>query len=171
MSVRRGRPPADWISFERAVELPTRTAVLVDRGWHNGGEAGRVVDHGRGELRTVDRRGTFRCYSEQQVVRVRVIPSLFDEGEPVLLDGVSADRWRGGVVSTRVVGDRVLVRVETLDGFETHDESRLRRADDVAAQQAYEATKTRRGRPRSESWQEEEAQRRYREGDEEPWAV
>lgn len=110
----RGRPPLTWVSPDRLAELPVGTCVLVDLGDGKARLRGRVAANLGGVLRLRDQAGEVHELAGGAFRRLRVLAALLEPGDPVLLPGVPAGVWRGGVV--RAEGDRVLV--ETLaDGL------------------------------------------------------
>lgn len=130
---RPGRPTLAWWTWEQLAAASPGTAVLVDRGDRESRLTGRVELSDRpDEVVLRARTGRLSVLRAQDVVRVRPVRGLFEDGDPVLLVGVSPHRWRGGVVRT----EHDQVYVETVSGFEWITESRLRGADDEVREAA-----------------------------------
>lgn len=124
-----------WLTLEQAADLPLGSALTVDLRNRR--------EHVRGRLDAVLRRvdetpsaiylavpatDPQRVLWAAEVARARVMPSVFEEGDAVLLREVSASDWRGGVVRT----EARRVRVETIGGFEWVAEEDLVLADTLA---------------------------------------
>ncbi len=124
---RRGRPPLAWLDGDAAARLPVGTAISVERhGRHSARLVGRItgVLDGHVELDTTAMGEV--SVPLVDIKRARVVPALYEPGDPVLLRHVPAATWRGGVVRT----DGADVLVEQLDGsFAWHAEADLEPAD------------------------------------------
>lgn len=112
-SPQRGRPPLAWLSGDALALLPVGTAVSVElQGRHGRRLIGRITDVRDGclELDTTSMGEVSMALIS--VKRGRVVPALYEPGDPVLLRHVPASTWRGGVV--RADGAQILV--EQIDG-------------------------------------------------------
>ena len=119
---RRGRPPMKWLFDDQLRALPLGTAVVLDTTGRHKRLLGRTIATAGGQLAIDTPTEGVVVFGELDVKRGRVVDALYEPGDPVLLRGVAADVWRGGVV--RTAGTEVLV--EELDGaFAWHPETAL----------------------------------------------
>jgi hypothetical protein len=125
-TTRRGRPPLAWLTANETTALPHGTAVSVEtHGRHTARTVGRIASTVDNQLGLDTPRGEVRM-DTAQIKRARIVPALYEPGDPVLLRHVPAAEWRGGVV--RTAGTDVLV--EQIDGtFAWHAETDLEPAD------------------------------------------
>lgn len=127
MSTRtRGRPPLAWLTADQLDDLTPGTAVSVETlGKHTARLVGRVLTRTDTHIDLATPSGVVEL-DRIRIRRARVVDALYQPGDPVLLRGVHASRWRGGVV--RCAGTDVLV--EQIDGtFVWHSEDDLEPAD------------------------------------------
>ena len=111
-TTRRGRPPLSWLDAAATVALPPGTVITVERtGKHVARLVGRIVAAAGGEVELATACGPVTLPAAR-ISRARIVPSLYEPGDPVLRVEVSADDWRGGVVRT----DGTDVLVEQIDG-------------------------------------------------------
>lgn len=128
-SAKRGRPALAWLTATDLAALPTGTAVSVElRGRHSSRLIGRISSDPRtdGHLDLDTTSMGEVSVKLQDIKRGRVVPALYEPGDPVLLRHVPATQWRGGVVRT----DGSSILVEQIDGsFAWHAESDLEPAE------------------------------------------
>jgi hypothetical protein len=125
--VKRGRPPLAWLAGDALALLPVGTAVSVElQGRHGRRLVGRITGVLDGHLE-LDTTGMGEVsVALISIKRGRVVPALYEPGDPVLLRHVPASTWRGGVVRT----DGSDVLVEQIDGsFAWHAEADLEPAE------------------------------------------
>lgn len=122
----RGRPPLAWLTVDQLARVPQGAAVSVETiGKHTARLVGRLVGHTDTTL-DLSTSGGHVELPKRRVRRLRIVDALYQPGDPVLLRGVNATRWRGGVVRTS--GTDVLV--EQIDGtFVWHSEDSLEPAE------------------------------------------
>jgi hypothetical protein len=122
----QGRPALAWLSADATATLPLGTAVSVEtRGRHAPRTAGRILGAIAGTIELATFHGEVTI-PVSAIKRARILPSLYEPGDPVLRRDVPAADWRGGVVRT----DGTSVLVEQIDGtFAWFPEDDLEPAD------------------------------------------
>lgn len=120
----------DWLTPDALRALPTGTAIAVEtRGRRNPRLVGRitaVTDH---TLTIAAPTGDVEELPDTRVRRGRILPSLFEPGDPVLKRHVPASEWRGGVVRTEGT-DVIVEQLETApDGSVVPGFARIPEAD------------------------------------------
>lgn len=124
-STRRGRPQHTWLSPAAIANLPAGTALAIQtHGRHDARTVARLRAAIPDALQLTTRTGEVTM-ATSSIRRARVVPALYEPGDPVLIRHVPAATWRGGVVRTE--GARVLV--ETLAGMEWRTEAELEPAE------------------------------------------
>lgn len=109
---RRGRPPLAWLTLEALRALPLGTAVSVEtHGRHNPRTVGRLTRVTETTVEVASTRGPARL-DNMRIRRARLLPSVYEPGDPVLRRNIPAGQWRGGVVRT----DGTDVLVEQIGG-------------------------------------------------------
>lgn len=129
-TTRRGRPPLAWIDADALRGLPAGIAVTIElRGQHAERRIGRIVDASDHSI-TIAAGAITTELALAKIRRARILPAVFEPGDPVLRPGIEPDTWRAGVVRTE--GTDVLVeRIESapdgtaVEGFAWVPESDL----------------------------------------------